>query len=77
MTRVGNKPNEKPMGERECVGPEIGQCSVEKWVGRAQLGIFSPNPTNFLLLNPDFFFWRQRASAKGSARAFFGGGGFL
>jgi hypothetical protein len=25
----------------------------------------------FLLLNPDSFFWRQRASAKGCSRAFF------
>jgi hypothetical protein len=37
---------------------------------RPTRGIFPPNPTSFLLLNPDFF-WRQRASAKGSARAFF------
>jgi hypothetical protein len=29
---------------------------------------------NFFLLNPDFFFWRQRASTKGSARIFLGGG---
>jgi hypothetical protein len=25
-------------------------------------------PTNSLLLNPDFFFWRRRASAKGRVR---------
>jgi hypothetical protein len=31
--------------------------------------------TNYLLLNPDFFFFlRQRASAKGSTRASFWGG---
>jgi hypothetical protein len=29
------------------------------------------NMTNFLLLNPDFFFGRQRASTKGCARALF------
>jgi hypothetical protein len=32
---------------------------------------------NFLLLNPDFFFLRQRASAKGCARALFLGVVFM
>ena len=39
-----------------------------KWVGRVKLGICRLYPTNFLLLNPDFFFWRQRASAKAGVR---------
>jgi hypothetical protein len=46
---------------------------VGKRVERGQLGTCQNNLGNFLLLDPDFFFWRQRASAKGSVRAFFGG----
>jgi hypothetical protein len=34
---------------------------------------FQNNLGKFLLLNPDFSFWRQRASIKGRARDFFWG----
>jgi hypothetical protein len=39
---------------------------------KSSAGTVQNNLGSFLLLNPDFFFWCQRASAKGSARAFFG-----
>jgi hypothetical protein len=40
-------------------------------------GTTEKNLGNFILLNPDSFFLRQRASIKGIARDFFLGGWFL
>jgi hypothetical protein len=50
-----------------------------KVVGRGELGTSTSENKlgKFFLLNPDFFFWRQRASTKGSARDFFRGVVFM
>jgi hypothetical protein len=48
--------------------------------GLAIIGICPPtntNTTNFVLLNPDFFFGRQRASAKAPLPFFWGGVVFI